>query len=68
MQLVLLSGGSGKRLLSLSNNARSKQLLPLLENENGKMERMVQRVARQAQEAQLTNDITLATNILIYKK
>lgn len=68
MQLVLLSGGSGKRLLSLSNNARSKQFLPLLENENGKMERMVQRVARQAQEAQLTNDITLATNILIYKK
>lgn len=68
MQLVLLSGGSGKRLLSLSNNARSKQFLPLLENENGKMERMVQRVVRQAQEAQLTNDITLATNILIYKK
>lgn len=68
MQLVLLSGGSGKRLLSLSNNARSKQFLPLLENENGKMERMVQRVVRQAQEAQLTNVITLATNILIYKK
>ena len=68
MQLVLLSGGSGKRLLSLSNNARSKQFMPLLENENGKMERMVQRVVRQAQEAQLTNDITLATNILIYKK
>ena len=68
MQLVLLSGGSGKRQLSLSNNARSKQFLPLLENENGKMERMVQRVVRQAQEAQLTNDITLATNILIYKK
>lgn len=68
MQLVLLSGGSGKRLLSLSNNARSKQFLPLLENENGKMERMVQRVVRQAQEAQLTNDITLATKILIYKK
>ena len=40
----------------------------MLENENGKMERMVQRVVRQAQEAQLTNDITLATNILIYKK
>lgn len=65
MQLVLLSGGSGKRLLSFSNNARSKQFLPLLENENWKMERMVLRVVRQAQEAQLTNDITLATNILI---
>lgn len=62
MQLVLLSGGSGKRLWPLSNNARSKQFLPLLEKENGTMESMVQRVVRQAQEAQLTNDITLATN------
>ena len=62
MQLILLSGGSGKRLWPLSNNARSKQFLPLLEKENGEMESMVQRVVRQAQEANLTNDITLATN------
>lgn len=60
MQLILLSGGSGKRLWPLSNNARSKQFLPLLEKENGEMESMVQRVVRQAQEANLTNDITLA--------
>lgn len=62
MQLVLLSGGSGKRLWPLSNNARSKQFLPLLEKADGTMESMVQRVVRQAQEANLTNDITLATN------
>ena len=62
MQLVLLSGGSGKRLWPLSNNARSKQFLPLLEKEDGTMESMVQRVIRQAKEAHLTNDITLATN------
>ncbi len=62
MQLVLLSGGSGKRLWPLSNNARSKQFLPLLEKEDGTMESMVQRVVRQAKEAKLTNDITLATN------
>lgn len=62
MQLVLLSGGSGKRLWPLSNNARSKQFLPLLEKENGAMESMVQRVVRQAKDARLTNDITLATN------
>ena len=62
MQLVLLSGGSGKRLWPLSNNARSKQFLPLLEKEDGTMESMVQRVVRQAQEANLTQDITLATN------
>ena len=70
MQLVLLSGGSGKRLWPLSNNARSKQFLPLLEKEDGTMESMVQRVVRQAKEAFLTNrtcaepcrSITLATN------
>ena len=62
MQLVLLSGGSGKRLWPLSNNARSKQFLPLLEREDGKRESMVQRVVRQAGEAGLTANITLATN------
>lgn len=62
MQLVLLSGGSGKRLWPLSNNVRSKQFLPLLEKEDGTMESMVQRVIRQAKEANLTTDITLATN------
>ena len=62
MQLVLLSGGSGKRLWPLSNNARSKQFLPLLEKEDGIMESMVHRVVRQVREAHLTDDITLATN------
>lgn len=62
MQLVLLSGGSGKRLWPLSNNARSKQFLPLLEKADGTMESMVQRVVRQVLEANLTNNITLATN------
>lgn len=63
MQLILLSGGSGKRLWPLSNNARSKQFLPLLEKEDGGMESMVQRVVRQVRLANLTNDITLATNV-----
>ncbi|MCM1516380.1 MAG: sugar phosphate nucleotidyltransferase [Paraprevotella sp.] len=62
MQLVLLSGGSGKRLWPLSNNARSKQFLPLLEKESGGMESMLQRVVRQAMDAKLTTNITLATN------
>lgn len=62
MQLVLLSGGSGKRLWPLSNDARSKQFLPLLEKEDGEMESMVQRVVRQVKNANLTNNITLATN------
>lgn len=62
MQLILLSGGSGKRLWPLSNNARSKQFLPLLEKEDGTMESMVQRVVRQVREANLTDNITIATN------
>ena len=62
MQQILLSGGSGKRLWPLSNNARSKQFLPLLEKEDGTFESMVQRVVRQAKDAKLTDNITLATN------
>ena len=62
MQLIFLSGGSGKRLWPLSNNARSKQFLPLLETEDGRMESMVQRVVRQAREAKLQAQITFATN------
>ena len=62
MQLILLSGGSGKRLWPLSNNSRSKQFLPLLSKEDGTMESMVQRVIRQIDEANLTKDITIATN------
>lgn len=62
MQLILLSGGSGKRLWPLSNDARSKQFLPLLEKGDGTRESMVQRVVRQAYEAHLTDHITLATN------
>ena len=62
MQLILLSGGSGKRLWPLSNDARSKQFLPLLEREDGTMETMVQRVVRQLREAKLTENITVVTN------
>ena len=62
MRLILLSGGSGKRLWPLSNDARSKQFLPLLASPNGGMESMIQRVVRQIREAELTQHITFATN------
>lgn len=62
MQLILLSGGSGKRLWPLSNDARSKQFLPLLASPNGGMESMIQRVVRQIREAKFTDNITFATN------
>lgn len=47
MQLVLLSGGSGKRLWPLSNDSYSKQFLRLLPAPDGGEESMVQRVVRQ---------------------
>ncbi|UUZ93057.1 mannose-1-phosphate guanylyltransferase [Paenibacillus sp. P25] len=46
MKLVLLSGGSGKRLWPLSNDSRSKQFLKVLRSEEGTLESMVQRVWR----------------------
>ncbi len=62
MRLILLSGGSGKRLWPLSNDARSKQFLQLLKSPDGTMESMVQRVVRQIREADITRNITIATN------
>ena len=62
MQIILLSGGSGKRLWPLSNDARSKQFLPLLQSPTGAIESMVQRVVRQIKESHLTENITFATN------
>lgn len=49
MNLILLSGGSGKRLWPLSNDVRSKQFIPILEREDGSYESMAQRVYRQIQ-------------------
>lgn len=61
MQLILLSGGSGKRLWPLSNDSYSKQFLRLLPTPNGNRESMVQRVIRQIQESQLDAEIIIAT-------
>lgn len=62
MKLVLLSGGSGKRLWPLSNDTRSKQFLKLLRNPQGQPESMVQRVWRQLGEAGLTMDTMVSTS------
>ncbi|AIQ50888.1 sugar phosphate nucleotidyltransferase [Paenibacillus sp. FSL R7-0331] len=61
MKLVLLSGGSGKRLWPLSNDSRSKQFLKVLESPAGEPESMVQRVWRQLEEAGMTGSSYLAT-------
>lgn len=44
MNIILLSGGSGKRLWPLSNNIRSKQFIPFFKNKDGFYESMVQRI------------------------
>ena len=35
MNIILLSGGSGKRLWPLSNDIRSKQFIKIFKDENG---------------------------------
>ncbi|MEJ9211744.1 sugar phosphate nucleotidyltransferase [Bacillus smithii] len=62
MKLVLLSGGSGKRLWPLSNDTRSKQFLRVLENENGELQSMVQRVWGQLQNVGLADNTVIATS------
>ena len=62
MQIILLSGGSGKRLWPLSNSTRSKQFLQLLQDPDGKKESMVQRVVRQIGESGLEASVSIATS------
>ncbi|MDR3599036.1 MAG: sugar phosphate nucleotidyltransferase [Desulfosporosinus sp.] len=62
MKLILLSGGSGKRLWPLSNNSRSKQFLKVLENDNGERESMVQRVWGQLKAVGLAESAVIATS------
>lgn len=61
MKMILLSGGSGKRLWPLSNDTRSKQFLKVLRGPDGQLESMVQRVWRQLGEAGLQRDACIAT-------
>ncbi|MCM1137094.1 MAG: sugar phosphate nucleotidyltransferase [Muribaculum sp.] len=63
MQIILLSGGSGSRLWPLSNDARSKQFLRLLDVENSNArESMVQRIMRQLRESGIDANTTIATS------
>lgn len=62
MRIVLLSGCSGWRLWPLSNEARSKQFLQLLQNDNNEHESMIQRVYRQICEAGLDREVYAVTS------
>lgn len=61
MNIILLSGGSGKRLWPLSNDVRSKQFIKLFKNKD-KYESMVQRVYRQITTIDADAKITIATS------
>lgn len=61
MNIILLSGGSGKRLWPLSNEIRSKQFIKLFKNGDSR-ESMLERVYRQIKTVDQDADITIATS------
>ena len=62
MNIILLSGGSGKRLWPLSNDIRSKQFIKIFRTPDGTYESMVQRVYRQILAVDPDATITIATS------
>lgn len=72
MNIILLSGGSGKRLWPLSNDIRSKQFIkifkkpehsiPMGTEYTGDYESMVQRIYRQIKAVDPTATVTIATS------
>lgn len=62
MNIILLSGGSGKRLWPLSNDIRSKQFIQIFKTEDGSYESMVQRVYRQIRSVDPQARITIASS------
>ena len=61
MNIILLSGGSGKRLWPLSNDVRSKQFLKVFRKPDGTRESMVQRMYRMIMAADPASTVTIAT-------
>lgn len=62
MNIILLSGGSGKRLWPLSNNIRSKQFIKILKNDDGDYESMVQKIYRKLLSFNKKSKIVVATS------
>lgn len=62
MNIVLLSGGSGKRLWPLSNDVRSKQFIKIFKGADGEYESMVQRMYRQIRQIDADARVTIATS------
>ena len=62
MNLILLSGGSGKRLWPLSNDIRSKQFIKIFKKDDGTYESMVQRMYRMIRTVDPDATVTIATS------
>ena len=62
MNIILLSGGSGKRLWPLSNDIRSKQFIKIFKNDEDSYESMVQRIYGQIQKVDKNSNVTIATS------
>lgn len=62
MNIILLSGGSGKRLWPLSNDVRSKQFIKLFKTEDGNYESMVQRMYKQIKAVDKNAVVTIGTS------
>ena len=62
MNVILLSGGSGKRLWPLSNDVRSKQFIKLFKNENGEYESMLERMYKNIKKVNNESIVTIATS------
>ena len=62
LNVILLSGGSGKRLWPLSNDIRSKQFIKIFKNEDGDYESMVQRVYKKIKKVDSDATVTIATS------
>lgn len=62
MNIIILSGGSGKRLWPLTSENRAKQFIKCLKREDGTQESMLQRVYRQIRDIYPDEHITVAAN------
>lgn len=62
MNIIMLSGGSGKRLWPLSNDVRSKQFIKLFKTDDGEYESMVQRMFKQIKKVDPSASVTIGTS------
>lgn len=62
LRLVLLSGGTGKRLWPLSNESRSKQFLKTIRTPDDEMESMIQRIWKQLKTKEMDHSAYISTS------